>query len=631
MAQRRVRRARLFVATLAVVGMVAAAAVPGLAAGSRSGTLKRSSALERSSQREIASNATAKEGDGGDAEGAAEIQEGANQWAEPRFGPPGALRHAVADARRLPVVGGPWSEVTTKPYNADDLNFADPVISNSGGGGPGPGWVTGRMTALALDGDTVFAGGADGGVWRSTDGGDHWTPLTDFLPTTSIGSLAVNPADHSVWVGTGESNTSSDSFMGMGVYRSTDDGNTWKHVGGKEIDHQMIGHLTFDGEGKLYAAASNGVWRRSAGGSLTKKWSLVLRPGTPGPYGFTFANDVQVKPHTNGKTVIANVAWRGGYTDYNGFYESTDGGNTWHMVQTKGINAAQIGRSSFAYASNGRLYAVVESIHKYLFNPETALMGVYFSPSGNVAGPWRLGAGSKELGNSPNNALGFGFGYSPGHPDLVRPADRRRPQPAQPRVPGPRGGLRVDERRAALGDGRALLELRPGLLRDRRAHELSADHAPRPARDRLRRRARLARQRRRDLQPGPARRLVVEPQRRPADAAVLLRRRRGAERRRARLLGRPPGQRRFVPAHEHVDDGLPVRRRRRRRDRRSEQRQPHGPGVRGPGHVPDHERRSLRRLDAPPGARSARRAARSPTRRTRATRARASSRRSRPT
>ena len=414
MAQRSVRRARLFVATLAVVGMVTAAAVPGLAAASRSGTLKRSSSLERSSQREIASNTTAKEGDGGDAEGAAEIQEGANQWAEPRFGPAGALSHAVADARRLPVVGGPWSEVTTKPYNADDLNFADPVISNAGGGGPGPGWVTGRMTALALDGHTVFAGGADGGVWRSTDGGDHWTPLTDFLPTTSIGSLAVNPVDHSVWVGTGESNTSSDSFMGMGVYRSTDDGNTWKHVGGKEIDHQMIGHLTFDGEGKLYAAASNGVWRRSAGGSLTKKWSLVLRPGTPGPYGFTFANDVQVKPHTNGKTVIANVAWRGGYTDYNGFYESTDGGNTWHMVQTKGINAAQIGRSSFAYASNGRLYAVVESIHKYLFNPETALMGIYFSPSGNVAGPWRLGAGSKELGNSPNNALGFGFGYSPG-------------------------------------------------------------------------------------------------------------------------------------------------------------------------------------------------------------------------
>lgn len=410
MTQRKPTRARLLVAALAVIGVIAAAAAPGQAAGPvPSASLKRSPTLRRSSLRELASNVTAKEG-----EGSQEIQEGANQFAEPRWGPRGALRLAIRQAKALPRAAGSWSEITSKPYDADNLNFADPIISNSGGGGPGPGWVTGRMTALAVDGRYVYAGAADGGVWRSTDGGAHWTPLGDRLPTTSIGALAVDPADHSVWVGTGEANTSSDSFLGMGAFRSADHGATWQHVGGHEIDHQMIAKLAFDGHGELYAATSAGVYRRSTTRAIGSKWQLVLRPGTAGPYGFTYANDVAVRPGTHGRTVIANVAWRGGYTDYNGFYQSLDGGDTWKMVHTKGIVAHDIGRASFAYASNGRLYAVVESIKKYFSNPETALMGIYFSPSGNLAGPWRLGAGSRELGNSPNNALGFGFGYSPG-------------------------------------------------------------------------------------------------------------------------------------------------------------------------------------------------------------------------
>ena len=312
----------------------------------------------------------------------------------------------------MATTGGPWSEVTTKPYNSDNLNFADVVISNSGGGS---GLVTGRITALATDGGYLYTGAADGGVWRSTNAGKTWTPMSDHLASTSVGALAVNPADHSVWLGTGESNTSADSYAGVGVYRSGDHGATWHKVGGTEIDGQMISKLAFDGRGDVYAATSAGLFRRSVGEPIGQAWDLVLRPGTPGPFGFTFTNDVVVRPGTNGMTVIASVAWRGGYTDYNGFYESTDGGDTWSEVATRGIDAAQIGRASFAYSSTGhRLYAVVESINKYNFNPDTALMGIYVSPSGNVAGPWRLGASSRELGNSPENALGFGSGYSPG-------------------------------------------------------------------------------------------------------------------------------------------------------------------------------------------------------------------------
>jgi hypothetical protein len=406
-------RVRALVATLGVVGIIAAAAAPGQAAApSFAQQLKRSAGLARLSEREIASNAAAKTSDSGGKEGANEIQEGAAQWAEPRYGPPGALLRARAHVAGMATMGGSWSEVTSKPYNSDDLHYADPAISNSGGGS---GFVSGRMTALAVDGSYTYAGAADGGVWRSTDGGATWTPLTDRLASTSIGSLAVNHADHSVWLGTGEANTSSDSFMGVGVYRSTNHGTTWTRVGGHEIDGQMIGKLAFDGRGRVYAATSSGVYRHRADGSFDAGWTLVLRPGTPGPYGFTFANDVVVRPGTQGMTVIANVAWRGGYTDYNGFYRSTDGGNHWTMVDPAGIDAANIGRAAFAYRPDGkRLYTVVESIKKYNSNPETAMMGVYVSPSGDLAGPWKLAASAKELGNAPGDALGFGSGYSPG-------------------------------------------------------------------------------------------------------------------------------------------------------------------------------------------------------------------------
>ena len=80
-----------------------------------------------------------------------------------------------------------------------------------------------------------------------------------------------------------------------------------------------------------------------------------------------------------------------------------------------GIDAANIGRSSFAYTPNGhRLYTVVESIDRFLSDPETGLMGVYVSPSGSASGPWKRIASSRQLSLSPRSALPFGQGYSPG-------------------------------------------------------------------------------------------------------------------------------------------------------------------------------------------------------------------------
>src|SRR5262249_14415794 len=96
---------------------------------------------------------------------------------------------------------------------------------------------SGRVTALAVDpcdstGNTAYLGGAQGGVWKTTNGGTNWTPLTDSQASLAIGSIAVvgTPGSCStsiVYVGTGEQSFSSDSYYGAGILRSSNGGTTW--------------------------------------------------------------------------------------------------------------------------------------------------------------------------------------------------------------------------------------------------------------------------------------------------------------------------------------------------------------------------------------------------------------------
>src|SRR4029079_11406746 len=118
-----------------------------------------------------------------------------------RFAPNGAVNPnayaaAVAQAAALPTVPGTWTE-RTNLVGADGVDFSDSPAyidptSGSSNSGAGDRWVAGRMTALAAaPGGVLFAGGADGGVWKSTDGGQHWSPVTDDQATLSIGALLV--------------------------------------------------------------------------------------------------------------------------------------------------------------------------------------------------------------------------------------------------------------------------------------------------------------------------------------------------------------------------------------------------------------------------------------------------------
>jgi hypothetical protein len=356
------------------------------------------------------------------AEGTFDVLEQANQYAEARTAPAdsvdaGAFDNAYAQAAALPLASGTWSEQTTKPYDSDAQNYRDPVWSNSGGGS---GLVAGRMTALAVDGTTLYAGAADGGVWKRVNG--KWTPLTDDAPTLSVGAIAVNPADHSVWVGTGEANTSSDSYAGDGVLRSADGGKTWTRVGGSELFNHTSVKVLFD-NGNAFVATNKGLYEHSLSGSLATAWTPVLKPSgctaAGGAPGVVYISDIAVKPNTAGRVIDAVIGWRAG-SNCNGFYESTDGGQTFAPVTVGGaINDNDLARTTIGYSADGsKLYALVQSAS--MFNQAktdfggTLLQGIYESGNG-AAGPWTKVSEWRQLQHSGSALNGSGSkGYRPG-------------------------------------------------------------------------------------------------------------------------------------------------------------------------------------------------------------------------
>jgi hypothetical protein len=339
-----------------------------------------------------------------------------------------AFTTAISQAGALRRTAGAWKEITNIPYNSDALGYRDPIWSNSGGGA---GLVTGRITALAVDGNTVYAGAAGGGVWRSDDSGATWLPLFDQQGVLAVGAVAVNPADHSVWVGTGEANFNFEAYAGSGIYRSGNGGLTWQLVG-NALDNSLVSRLEFDGTGSVYASTSSGLLKHAAASSAAA-WAVVLKPDpnpTQSPYRNSFFTDVKVRPGTGGQTVLAPLGWRGGTlptdTSFNGFYQSTSGGapGSWQRLSLTGdlAGATNLGRTTFSWSANGQvLYAVVEG------TTTQGLLGAYKSASGNAAGPWTLIADTTTLVNA-GSALALSLGTPGGQAwydqyVLVDPAD----------------------------------------------------------------------------------------------------------------------------------------------------------------------------------------------------------------
>ncbi len=345
------------------------------------------------------------------------------EWTQARTAPgivsPGAYGAAFTALTNLPVIGGSWTHVTNKVYNSDDQRYRDYNSNSSGGSGD----VTGRVTGLAADASGyVYAGGANGGIWRSTTGGGHWTPIADTLPSLSTGDLELDAAGQ-LWYATGEANTGATSFVGAGVFvlphPRTGTFTPAMRVGGSELESTIINALRFGG-GQVYAATSRGVWSHSSS-TLTGSWKLVYAPNPdylpghplasdPSAAYKNIANDVAIDPADPSRIVLA-LGWRGGDT-YNGLYKKS--GSTWVKFNPAGdLPGDDIGNVSFAYSTTGsKLYVMNESIANYLSNPDTALGGIYVSKSGSPYGPFTLIADSAKL-KASGSAL-QDPGYQPG-------------------------------------------------------------------------------------------------------------------------------------------------------------------------------------------------------------------------
>ena len=358
--------------------------------------------------------------------GQAGLKTFATQVAQARMAPygsvaPGEYGEALAQLQGLPSTFAPWLEVTNQPFDSNDPAYRDPIYSNSGAGW---GNVAGRVTGLSVGGGYIFAGGANGGVFRKKLSGGKWTPISDRILSLSTGDMVYDTGTDTLWYATGEANTGGTSYTGAGVYRLRHASSTSftkaDRVGGTELESRGINQLQFDGAGRIYAATTRGLWRHSTNPAQhSQPWELVFMPNPASdsdintPYNNIF-NDVLIPPGSNGNVVLANHAWRSGAAD-NGFYLSTTGGGpgTFALATMTGdVNNADVGNAEFSISGDGQKYYMVMESPAGLISGGTALSGVY-TATGSVLGPWTRIADSLEFENS-GSGIGAFLGYPPG-------------------------------------------------------------------------------------------------------------------------------------------------------------------------------------------------------------------------
>jgi photosystem II stability/assembly factor-like uncharacterized protein len=221
----------------------------------------------------------------------------------------------------------------------------------------GPANMGGRIVDLAVvekNPDTYYVAAATGGVWKTTDGGSTWAPLTDHF-SCSIGAVAVSQSNPDVvWVGTGEANPRNSVTWGDGVYKSTDGGKSWTHMGLKETHH--IGRIVIHPSNPdiVYVAALGHIWAPNAERGLFKTtdggktWQHVLKLDAETGV-IDVAIDLQV-PDTlyAAAYAVKRDGFSGGdplkqYGPKAGLYKTTDGGAKWDKM-TNGLPANQYGR-----------------------------------------------------------------------------------------------------------------------------------------------------------------------------------------------------------------------------------------------------------------------------------------------
>jgi photosystem II stability/assembly factor-like uncharacterized protein len=221
--------------------------------------------------------------------------------------------------------------------------------------------------------NVFYVGVNNGGVWKTTDYGRVWTPIFDAQPTGSIGDLAVAPSNPNViYVGSGEGVQRPDLSTGDGVYKSTDAGKTWRHLGLR--DGQQIAGVIVDprDENRVFVAVlghpygpnpERGVYRSTNGGETFERVLYKDENTGAAQVGFDPGNPqiVYAALWAGRQGPWENSSWNG---PLSGLFKSVDGGTTWRQLMTGLPTTAQgLGRIGFTVAPSDtrRMYATVDA------------------------------------------------------------------------------------------------------------------------------------------------------------------------------------------------------------------------------------------------------------------------------
>ena len=278
---------------------------------------------------------------------------------------PRLIAALAAAALALPVAAQ-----TVNPALFSDLDYR--LI------GPFRGGRAVAVSGIPGDGTTFFFGAVDGGIWKTTNAGTTWKPIFDGQPVGSIGALAISPSNPKIiYAGTGETDIRSDLASGQGVFRSSDGGETWKHLG---LDAtRQIAKIVIDPTNPdiVYVGAlghaygpnpDRGVYKSTDGGGT---WKQVLFKGPE-----LGVADLAIAAN-NPKILFASLwnAHRPPWSTYapvigpgSGLYKSQDAGETWQPCIGHGLPEGKWGRSGVAVSSDGtKVYALVEATKPGLY------------------------------------------------------------------------------------------------------------------------------------------------------------------------------------------------------------------------------------------------------------------------
>ena len=230
----------------------------------------------------------------------------------------------------------------------------------------------------------AYFGATGGGLWKTTDGGDTWTPVTDGQVTSaSVGAVAVSESNPDVvYIGMGESAIRGNIMPGDGIYKSTDAGKTWRHVGFRTVDaiskiriHPTNPDIAWAAVFGKYSVPSEerGVYKTTDGGATWKR--VLFRDAKTG------AVDIAVD-RTN-PSVLYAALWEAYRKEYqmssggpgSGLFRSTDGGETWtEITRNTGLPSGLVGKIGVALtaAKPGRVYALIENENGGLFKSDDA-------------------------------------------------------------------------------------------------------------------------------------------------------------------------------------------------------------------------------------------------------------------